>query len=156
MGVEIERKYLVRDNTWKAMKCVKRVPIKQGYLSKSAKHTVRIRVTDSKAMITIKGPTKGMTRSEYEYEIPYKDGQELILMCDEPIIDKVRYVMKDNVGQLWEIDEFSGINNGLLVAELELPSEETPVTTHDWTGKEVTHDKRYTNAYLCSHAAPTD
>jgi CYTH domain-containing protein len=107
-------------------------------------------------MITVKGPTKGISRAEYEYEIPLADGQELIQMCDGPIIDKTRYVMKDAHGQVWEVDEFRGINEGLLVAEIELTSEDVNVIVPSWVGKEVTYDKRYTNAYICSHRVPTE
>ena len=156
MPIEIEKKFLVKDDGWKMLKCLKRVPIKQGYLSKASKHTVRIRVTDSKAQITIKGPTKGITRSEYEYEIPLADGLELIEMCDAPIINKTRYVMQDHLGQVWEVDEFRGINEGLLVAEIEIPTEGTAVTLPDWIGKEVSHDRRYTNAYLTAHHVPQE
>lgn len=156
MGTEIERKFLVKGSGWKALKCVKRVVIKQGYLSKAAKHTVRIRVTDTKAMITIKGPTKGITRSEYEYEIPLEDGLELIEMCDAPIINKTRYVMKDQHDQIWEVDEFRGINEGLLVAEIEIPTEDTHIVIPEWIGREVSHDRRYTNAYLTAHHVPQE
>jgi adenylate cyclase len=151
MPVEIERKFLVQNNSWKKMTPVKKVKIQQGYLSKSKKHTVRIRVTSDTAMVTIKGPTHGMSRAEYEYEIPLSDGKDLLTMCDGPIIDKVRHVMKDDHGQVWEVDEFNGINAGLLVAEIELPSEDTKVALPGWVGQEVTFDKRYTNAYLSAH-----
>jgi len=155
MGVEIERKYLVTGNPWSLYDKVKTTTIKQGYISKSKKHTVRIRLTNKKAMITIKGPTKGFSRSEFEYEIPYDDGLELIKMCDGDLIDKTRYVVTDEHGQVWDIDEFHGINEGLVVAEIEIPSEDTPIVIPNWVTKEVTFDKRYTNVYLSSHLVST-
>lgn len=156
MGVEIERKYLVDGKPWELGLKTKQVEIKQGYISKSKKHTVRIRIQNKKAMITIKGPTKGMSRSEYEYEIPYTDGLELIKMCDGDIIDKTRYIVTDLNGQIWDIDEFHGVNEGLVVAEIEIPSEDTPIVLPTWVRKEVTFDKRYTNVYISSHSVPRD
>jgi CYTH domain-containing protein len=156
MPLEIERKYIVAGTPWDAYPKVKKTVIKQGYISKSPKHTVRIRVTDKKALITIKGPTKGFTRAEYEYEIPYDDGQELLKMCDGGIIDKIRYTFADKHKQVWEVDVFHGINEGLVVAEIELPSEDTAITIPDWVVREVTFDKRYTNAYISNHKIPTE
>ena len=155
MGVEIERKYLVSGTPWSLYDKVKTTTIKQGYISKFKKHTVRIRLTNKKAMVTIKGPTKGFSRSEFEYEIPYDDGLELIKMCDGDLIDKTRYVVTDEHGQVWDIDEFHGINEGLVVAEIEIPSEDTPIAIPNWVTKEVTFDKRYTNVYLSSHLVST-
>lgn len=154
--IEIERKYLVAGKPWELGLKTKQVEIKQGYISKSKKHTVRIRLTNKKAMITIKGPTKGFSRSEFEYEIPFADGLELIKMCDGDLIDKTRYVVTDEHGQVWDIDEFHGINEGLVVAEIEIPSEDTPIVIPTWVKKEVTFDKRYTNVYISSHSVPRD
>lgn len=156
MALEIERKYLVTGNPWEQYKKAKKTPIKQGYISKSPKHTVRVRVTDKKALITIKGPTKGFTRDEYEYEIPYDDGQDLLKLCDGHIIDKVRYTFTDSYDQTWEVDVFRGINDGLVVAEIELTSEDINVNLPDWVTREVTFDKRYTNAYISNHKIPTE
>lgn len=156
MGVEIERKYLVTGKPWANYDNVKVNAIQQGYISKSKKHTVRIRLNNKKAMITIKGPTKGFTRSEYEYEIPYDDGLSLIMMCDGPLIDKTRYVFTDEFGQVWDVDEFRGINHGLVVAEIEVPSEDTDIHLPDWISTEVTFDKRYTNVYLSNHLVPNN
>ena len=153
--IEIERKYLVEGKPWEQYEKVKSTDIKQGYISKSKKHTVRIRLTNKKAMITIKGPTKGFSRSEFEYEIPYDDGLELIKMCDGDLIDKTRYVVTDEHGQVWDIDEFHGINEGLVVAEIEIPSEDTPIVIPNWVTKEVTFGKRYMNVYLSSHLVST-
>lgn len=123
----------------------------QGYISKSIRHTVRIRLTDKKAYITIKGPPHGFSRAEFEYEIPYDNGVELLKLCDGGIVDKTRYVFDDYDGQTWEVDEFNGINRGLIVAEIEVPSEDTKITLPDWIKKDVTFDKRYTNAYISNH-----
>ena len=117
---------------------------------------MRVRVTDKKALITIKGPTKGFTRDEYEYEIPYDDGQDLLKLCDGHIIDKVRYTFTDSYDQTWEVDVFRGINDGLVVAEIELTSEDINVNLPDWVTREVTFDKRYTNAYISNHKIPTE
>lgn len=151
MGVEIERKYLVEGKPWELYSKVKKTAIKQGYISKSIKHTVRIRMTDKKAFITIKGPPHGFSRAEFEYEVPYDDGVELIKMCDGGLVDKTRYVFTDKNKQMWEVDEFNGINAGLIVAELEVPSEDTKIILPPWIKKDVTFDKRYTNVYISSH-----
>jgi adenylate cyclase len=156
MAVEIERKYLVHGKPWEGQDKVKVTVIKQGYISKSPKHTVRIRVTEKKAMITIKGPTKGFSRAEFEYEIPYADGQELIKMCDGGLVDKTRYTFVDDSNQKWEVDEFRGINDGLIVAEIEVPSEDTPIMIPHWIREEVTFDKRYTNVYISNHYISQD
>ena len=152
MGVEIERKFLVEGKPWDMGYKTKVNKIQQGYISKSKKHTVRVRLQNDKAMITIKGPTKGMTRSEFEYAVPYEDGLELIKMCDGNIIDKTRYVITDNHGQVWDVDVFHGINEGLVVAEIELLSEDADIVLPDWVRAEVTYDKRYTNVYLSNHS----
>ena len=153
--IEIERKYLVVGDPWKQYTKVTQTTMSQGYISKSPKHTVRVRVTDKKAVITIKGPTKGFSRAEYEYDIPMSDGKELLNMCDGGIIIKTRYTFTDDDGQVWEIDEFGpGVNEGLIMAELELEAEDTPVIQLPWIRREVTFDKRYTNAYISNHLVP--
>lgn len=156
MAKEIERKFLVTADIKTVVGDTKGVPIAQGYLSKHKNHVVRIRRKGDKGFITIKGPKRGITCDEYEYQIPYEDATELLTMCDCPVITKTRYEVKDEHNQLWEVDVFHGINEGLVVAEIELKSEKTLVKTHSWTGKEVTFDKRYTNVYLSSHKVPKD
>jgi CYTH domain-containing protein len=156
MGVEIERKFLVTGNVWEQYTNVKIQHIQQGYISKSKKHTVRIRiVADTEAYITIKGPRIGCTGSEFEYQIPYDDGIQMLKMCDAGLIEKTRYVFKDAYNQLWEVDKFAGNNDGLIVAEIELPSEDTLVILPDWITLECTFDKRYTNSRLSSHSLIT-
>jgi adenylate cyclase len=157
MGTEIERKFLVIGEPWTLLhKKVKIVPIKQGYISKSKKHTVRVRLTDKKAYITIKGPNKGLTRFEFEYEVPYEDGVELIKMCDGDIIDKTRYVITDEFDQVWDVDAFSRDGKVVIVvAEIELKHEDESIVKPLWVGDEVTFDMRYTNSYISTHGLPT-
>jgi adenylate cyclase len=155
--IEIERKYLVRGKPWKQYPKSKQTSMSQGYISKSPKHTVRVRVTDKKAVITIKGPTKGFSRAEYEYDIPMADGKELLDMCDGGIVIKTRHTFTDDDGQVWEIDEFGpGVNEGLIMAEIELESEDTPIILPPWIKRDVTFDKRYTNAYISNHLVPQE
>jgi adenylate cyclase len=151
MGVEIERKFLVGDPS-----VVANLPgtiMRQGYLSIDPERTVRVRVAGRRAFLTIKGPASesGASRAEYEYEIPVPDAEELLdRLALRPLVEKIRYRLA--AGRLvWEIDIFSGENDGLAVAEVELPSEATAVPLPDWIGEEVTGDVRYYNASLVSH-----
>lgn len=148
MGVEIERKFLVKNNDWKTLG--EAVLYKQGYICSDFERVVRVRVAGEKAYLTIKSKTvKGsISRMEYEYEIPLTDGEELLnTLCEKPIVEKTRTKVKWE-GFIWEIDEFSGLNEGLVVAEIELPTEDTPFEKPDWIGKEVSEDKRYSNSNL--------
>jgi adenylate cyclase len=159
MPQEIERKFLVTPQDWANMPHVQIRDITQGYISKSKKHTVRVRLsiddfaltTFQEAFITIKGPKRGMSCAEFEYEIPYTDGIELIKMCEGNLIEKTRYKFRHTKQQWWEVDVFHGQNEGLCVAEIELASEDTEVVLPDWIVQEVTYDKRYTNSYLSTH-----
>ena len=144
---ETERKYLVTDSAWKKLSADRVVNIRQGYLGKSSTNVVRIRVTDSKAFITIKTPKIGFTCDEFEYAIPREDGLQLINLCTA-VIEKKRTYVRDEYHQLWEVDQFKGPLAGLIVAEIELPSEDTPIMFPDWIGTDVTDDKRYSNANL--------
>ena len=146
MVKEIERKFLVKGDAWRAI--AKGTIYRQGYLNSAKERTVRIRVADAKAFITIKGPTVGATRSEYEYEIPLDEGKAMLdTVAEKPLIEKTRY--KIPVGNLtWEIDEFLGENTGLIVAEVELKSEDQTFDKPLWVGDEVTNDPRYFNANL--------
>ena len=146
MVKEIERKFLVKGDAWRAI--AKGTTYRQGYLNSAKERTVRIRVADAKAFITIKGPTVGATRSEYEYEIPFGEGNAMLeTLAEKPLIEKTRY--KISVGNLtWEIDEFFGENTGLIVAEVELKSEDQTFDKPGWVGDEVTNDSRYFNANL--------
>lgn len=146
MGKEIERKFLVRNDAWRGL--AKGTLYRQGYLYNSEKQTIRVRTTDDQAFLTIKGPTVGATRSEYEYEIPLADGNAMLdTLAERPIIEKMRYKISF-AGLIWEIDEFFGDNAGLIVAEVELESEGQLFQKPEWAGDDVTADPRYYNANL--------
>jgi CYTH domain-containing protein len=122
----------------------------QGYLNRDKLRTVRVRLAGEMGFLTIKGPTHGATRAEFEYAIPLADALSLLELCEGPLIDKVRFqVPLGNV--VWEVDEFAGDNAGLVVAEVELPSEDAAFVRPDWLGEEVTHDARYFNSNLAQH-----
>lgn len=149
MSLEIERKFLVRDDRWRAM--APGVRLRQGYLSSHPDRIVRVRIEGAAAQITIKGRTVGATRGEWEYPIPLEDAALFLdRLCEQPVIDKTRYRIVYQ-GMTWEVDEFHGDNAGLVVAEIELTSEEQPFAKPDWVGEEVTHDRRYFNANLLHH-----
>lgn len=145
MPKEIERKFLVTDNHWRSAPGIK---YRQGYISRSEQRSVRIRTTPDKAFLTIKGTSTGITRLEFEYEIPMTEANELLnLMCEKPIIEKTRHKI-EHEGMTWEVDEFHGENSGLVVAEIELESEDQKFSKPDWIGEEVTGDSRYLNVNL--------
>ena len=148
---EIERKFLVISRAWKRGRGT---DFRQGYLCSTPERTVRVRIAGSKAFITVKGKTRGLTRSEFEYAIPLRDARELLKLCEPPFIEKRRYVTK--VGRhRWEIDEFRGVNAGLVVAEIELTSEREKFERPAWVGKEVSHDARYFNSNLAKRPFST-
>jgi adenylate cyclase len=151
VGVEIERKFLVGDQS--VVDGIAGIRICQGYLSLDPERTIRVRLAGTRAFITIKGisSARGTTRAEYEYEIPVNEAEELLdAMALGPLIQKTRY--RRTVGRLvWEVDVFEGENEGLVVAEVELPSEGAAVILPDWVGEEVTGDPRYFNASLVMH-----
>jgi len=144
MQTEIERKFLVQGEDWKT-----EVPtvFRQGYLNRDKYRTVRVRIAGHKAMLTVKGKTTGMTRAEYEYDIPVIDAEEMLKLCEGPIIEKKRWLTVVG-GMTWEVDEFMGENEGLVVAEIELESETQDFERPIWLGEEVTHDARYFNSSL--------
>ncbi len=146
MGKEIERKFLVKGDSWRAQAHGKRY--RQGYLSTVKERTVRVRTAGDQGYITVKGITTGASRAEYEYEIPLADANEMLdQLCQRPIIEKTRYrIPRGDIA--WEIDEFEGDNRGLIVAEIELKDEHQSFTMPDWIGEEVTNDPRYFNANL--------
>lgn len=149
MGVEIERKFLVRGDAWKTLG--KPVLLRQGYLSSAPERVVRVRIEGEFAMLTIKGRTTGATRGEWEYPIPIEDASAFLDgLCERPIIEKYRYRIEYR-GFTWEVDEFLGENAGLVVAEIELSSEDQRFERPEWVGDEVTHDARYYNANLIRH-----
>ncbi len=147
MALEIERKFLVRSYEWQAIAGVK---YSQGYLNRNKSRTVRVRVAGDKGFITVKGPTSGATRSEYEYEIPLTDAKSLLELCEGPIIQKIRRIYEYE-GFKWEIDEFQGENAGLVVAEIELSHENEVFEKPNWVGEEVTLDPRYFNSNLAQN-----
>jgi adenylate cyclase len=143
---EIERKFLIINDSWR--KEANQKYYKQGYLSRHKERTVRVRIAEDKAFLTIKGKSVGATRLEFEYPIPVEEAQIMLdTLCEKPLIEKYRYTLTYQ-GFLWEIDEFLGDNEGLIVAEIELPTEDTPFALPAWVGKEVTQDARYFNANL--------
>lgn len=147
MGTEIERKFLVVGEDWKTGRPTL---FRQGYLNRDKHRTVRVRVTGDRAMLNVKGKTRGMTRSEYEYDIPISDALEMLELCEGPIIEKKRWLT--SVGSMaWEVDEFMGDNAGLIIAEIELDSETQNFEMPNWVGKEVTEDDRYYNSSLSMH-----
>ena len=149
MGREIERKYLVDGDAWRTGATGD--SIRQGYLSTVVERTVRVRVVGDRAFLTVKGITRGATRSEYEYEIPFADGVAMLdELCERPLISKVRYRVVHGA-HTWEIDEFLEENEGLLVAEVELEHEDEDIVLPPWAGDEVTHDARFFNASLIAH-----
>ena len=148
MGREIERKFLVEGTGWRMGEGIEYC---QGYLSTVKERTVRVRRAGDKAYLTIKSVNVGATRSEYDYEIPVPDANEMLEhLCRRPLVEKRRYRV-EHAGLMWEIDEFSGENEGLVLAEVELTREHLAVQRPPWVGKEVTDDPRYFNANLVEH-----
>lgn len=153
MAKEIERKFLVKDLSFKKLSTG--VLYKQGYLSIDSNVTVRIRVVEDKAYLTIKGKSTGISQPEYDYEIPLKDANEMLLnLCNKPIIKKYRHTL-EHEGFVWEIDEFLEENEGLIVAEIELESEDQDFSKPEFIGDEVTYDFRYKNSNLANHPYKT-
>ena len=149
MGLEIEKKFLLKNEDWK-IHCTEGIQIKQGYLNSHIERTVRVRLSDGKGKITIKGKTENITRKEFEYQIPYKEALSLIQLCETPIIEKTRFKVK--LGNLtWEIDEFGGENVGLIIAEVELKSENQILNIPSWIGQEVSKDSKYYNSSLLTY-----
>lgn len=146
MAKEIERKFLVKNEDFK--KQAQGTMYRQGYLNSIKERTVRVRTVGDKAFMTVKGITVGATRAEYEYEIPFNDCNEMLdNLAEKPIIEKKRYKIPQ--GEFtWEIDEFFGENQGLVVAEIELQSEDQKFDKPDWLGEEVTGDPKYFNSNL--------
>lgn len=142
--LEIERKFLVTGDEWRTGPSVL---IRQGYLSDAAERTVRVRSAGSGAWLTVKGPTKGATRSEFEYPIDRQDAEELLRLCLQPLIEKYRFKITEG-NLVWEIDEFLGANKGLVIAEIELRSERQKFRRPQWLGAEVTYDARFFNSNL--------
>ena len=146
MGIEIERKFLVSSDAWRALG--EPVLLRQGYLCADPVRTVRVRIEGDAGVLTIKGKSTGASRGEWEYAIPLDEAQELLdTLCERPPVEKYRRRI-DFAGFTWEVDEFLGENAGLVVAEIELPSEDAAFEKPDWIGQEVTGEKRYYNSSL--------
>jgi adenylate cyclase len=152
VATEIERKFLVINNDWKI-----NAPysiFRQAYLNSTPERTVRIRIDGEQAFITIKSKNSGIERQEFEYHIPLADAEQLLLLCEAAPLEKKRYrVQYDN--HVWEIDEFLGVNAGLIVAEIELQDVAEEFNKPAWLGKEVSDDYRYYNSYLANHPYST-
>jgi CYTH domain-containing protein len=148
MNLEIERKFLVKNNSF-IQESYKKYYIKQGYLNSNKNRTVRIRIRGDKSFLTIKGKsnTSGTTRFEWEKEISLEEGQQLFLLCEEIIIEKYRYLVKTK-NHIYEVDQFLGENKGLIVAEIELSTEKDFFEKPDWIGEEVTGQISYYNSSL--------
>ena len=144
MAKEIERKFLVKEGSWRRAKGTE---YRQGYLNSAKERIVRVRTINDTGYLTIKGITVGASRMEFEYEIPLQDANELLTLCEKPLIEKIRYKVEDG-GVVWEVDEFAGDNQGLIVAEVELQSEDQQFSKPDWVTEEVTGDPRYFNSNL--------
>jgi CYTH domain-containing protein len=149
LAQEIERKFLIKNEEWR--KLTEGVLYRQGYLSTVPERTVRVRVIGQKAYFTVKGLTKGVSRLEFEYEIPLLDANQMLdQLCERPIIEKFRHKI-DFQGLTWEIDEYLGENQGLIIAEVELDSESEVLELPEWVGKEVSDDPKYYNANLVAN-----
>ena len=146
MAIETERKFLVTGTEW-LNKATGKTCYRQGYICREKERTVRVRVGET-AYLTIKGPSRGISRDEFEYEIPLDDAEAMLAtICHKPLIEKVRYNVP-HASLTWEVDVFEGENQGLVLAEIELDNENIEVPLPDWVGVEVTGDSRYNNASL--------
>ena len=152
MGVEIERKFVPGGDGWRALG--QPLLLRQGYLSSDPARVVRVRVEGDQAFMTIKGRSVGATRGEWEYPIPLADANELLALCAQPLVEKYRRRIAFG-GHVWEVDEFIGANQGLVIAEIELDSEDQHFDKPDWIGAEVTGDARYYNSNLVRHPFST-
>jgi len=149
MGTEIERKFLVKGNKWQKGSISTRC--RQGYLPTSDMTVVRVRVFGNQGFLTIKGKTEGISRSEFEYEIPVSDAESLLdSLCERPLIEKTRYRL-DHLGVMWEVDVFEGENKGLVLAEVELEDEHQLIAMPEWVSTEVSQDPKYFNSNLAKY-----
>ena len=147
MAIEIERKFLVKSDAWR-QNVVSSTQMKQGYLGGGAS-TIRVRKTETTAFLTIKGRANGIARTEFEYEIPAADAEDMLAnMSVGTIVEKVRYIVPAENGLVWEIDEYFNANAPLFTAEIELPEADTAFEIPEWLGEEVSENKNYTNRSL--------
>ena len=147
MGIEIERKFLVKKDKWAQVVKQERSLFRQGYILSDPQKTIRVRLTDTEAFLTIKGQTVGAARPEFEYNIPMEDARHMLDNFCVSELSKIRYFIPYD-GHTWEVDEFLGQNEGLIVAEIELSAEDEQFSLPDWVDKEVTSEKKYTNSNL--------
>ncbi len=147
MGVEIERKFLLANEDWRKIAGAG-TSIRQGYLNSHPERTVRVRCIGTAGILTIKGKNNHLTRLELEYPIPLVEAKELLQLCERPLIEKIRYRVPGGGKLVWEIDVFSGVNEGLILAEIELETEEQAFEQPIWLGPEVSGDPRYYNSNL--------
>ena len=145
MNIEIERKFLLLNNLWKSEAVG--VHYKQAYLNEKGDNTIRVRIEGNQAKLTIKSKATNISRMEFEYDIPMEDAEKLFLIAKTPAVEKYRYKI-EYAGNIWEVDEFLGDNEGLVIAEIELESENQTFQKPSWIGMEISGDKRYTNANL--------
>jgi len=149
MGVEIEHKFLV--NKTLLPKLTNGYIIKQGYIQTVGVNTVRVRLQNKEAFLTLKSSSKGCSRLEFEYAVPLEDAEQMLEnLCQKPFVDKTRYLI-EHEGHTWELDVFEGENKGLIVAEIELKSEDETFSLPHWVTQNVTSDKRYANSNLIKH-----
>lgn len=154
MAVEIEHKYLVESGLWNSVVPNKIVNIKQGYLSSDPNVSVRVRVLDDKGFVTVNGKTLGAKRLEFEYEIPLVDAEQMLREFGQRCVEKKRhYVLIEN--KIWEVDVFEGLNEGLIIAEIELTSEDERYFKPDWVTLDITQDYKYSNSNLAIHPYST-
>ncbi len=146
--LEIERRFLVRDLA--VFAGTPGVPYRQGYLSLDPERLVRVRQAGGRGFLAVKGIGNGIARIEFEYEIPPGDAEALLALCRPPLIEKTRHVI-EHAGLVWEVDVFAGANEGLVVAEVELPDAGASISVPSWAGEEITRDARYLNASLVDH-----
>lgn len=150
MAIEIERKFLVRNNEWRTQ-VSQGIFYRQGYMSSTPACSIRVRSGGGKGFLNLKSATLGVTRKEYEYPIPEQEANEMLdLFCERPLIEKTRYHV-EHAGHTWEVDVFAGDNEGLIVAEIELDDADEVFELPSWAGEEVSHDPRYYNVCLVKH-----
>lgn len=146
MGIEIERKFLVVGDGWRSGATA--AALRQGYLSSTPERIVRVRLEGERGALTVKGLSRGATRDEFEYEIPAADAKDMLeRLCERPLLEKTRWTL-EHAGRTWQVDQFHGENDGLVVAEVELARESDVVDLPPWAGREVTGDARYYNVSL--------
>jgi adenylate cyclase len=150
MGTEIERKFLVADDSWR-VPGVSATPIRQGYMALGPPTAVRVRIAGETATLNVKTATLDIRRHEFEYAIPVHDAEEIMATCCAgDVVEKTRFAVPF-AGAVWEVDVFAGLNEGLVVAEIELNHEDQPFDVPPWAGAEVSHDPRYLNTHLSQH-----